>query len=100
MPPQQATRPNRRPRNRGPNSRREPSQHRDFALPGSEWLFVKLYCPRNLENDVVPESMLTFAENVVAAGLADSWFFIRYSDPDSHIRLRFHGSPQRLTGQL
>jgi thiopeptide-type bacteriocin biosynthesis protein len=61
---------------------------------------VKLYCPRNLENDVVPESMLTFAENVVAAGLADSWFFIRYSDPDSHIRLRFHGSPQRLTGQL
>jgi lantibiotic biosynthesis protein len=68
--------------------------------PGSQWLFVKLYCPRNLENDVVPESMLTFAENVVAAGLADSWFFIRYSDPDSHIRLRFHGSPQRLSGQL
>jgi len=76
----------------GPASRLRP--------PGSEWLFVKLYCPRNLENDVVPESMLTFAENVVAAGLADSWFFIRYSDPDSHIRLRFHGSPQRLTGQL
>jgi thiopeptide-type bacteriocin biosynthesis protein len=68
--------------------------------PGSEWLFVKLYCPRNLENDVVPESMLTFAENVVAAGLADSWFFIRYSDPDPHIRLRFHGSPQQLSGQL
>jgi thiopeptide-type bacteriocin biosynthesis protein len=68
--------------------------------PGSEWLFVKLYCPRNLENDVIPASMLTFAENAAAAGLADSWFFIRYSDPDSHIRLRFHGSPQRLTGQL
>jgi thiopeptide-type bacteriocin biosynthesis protein len=68
--------------------------------PGSEWLFVKLYCPRNIENDVIPESMLTFAENVVAAGLADSWFFIRYSDPDSHIRLRFHGSPQQLTGRL
>jgi thiopeptide-type bacteriocin biosynthesis protein len=68
--------------------------------PGSEWLFVKLYCPRNLENDLVPESMLTFTGNVVAAGLADSWFFIRYSDPDSHIRLRFRGSPQRLTSQL
>jgi thiopeptide-type bacteriocin biosynthesis protein len=68
--------------------------------PGSEWLFVKLYCPRNLENEVAPESMLTFAENAVAAGLADSWFFIRYSDPDPHIRLRFHGSPQRLRNQL
>jgi thiopeptide-type bacteriocin biosynthesis protein len=61
---------------------------------------VKLYCPRNIENELVPESMLTFAENAVAAGLADSWFFIRYSDPDPHIRLRFHGSPRRLTGQL
>jgi thiopeptide-type bacteriocin biosynthesis protein len=61
---------------------------------------VKLYCPRSLENDVIPESMLTFADNVVTAGLADSWFFIRYSDPDPHIRLRFHGSPPRLTGQL
>ncbi len=68
--------------------------------PGSEWLFAKLYCPRSLENDVVPESMLTFADNAIAAGLADSWFFIRYSDPDSHIRLRFHGSPQRLATQL
>jgi thiopeptide-type bacteriocin biosynthesis protein len=71
-----------------------------LSPPGSEWLFAKLYCPRNLENDVVPESMLRFAENAVAAELADSWFFIRYSDPDSHLRLRFHGSPQRLTGQL
>ena len=68
--------------------------------PGSEWLFLKLYCPRSLENEIVPESMLTFAENALSAGLADSWFFIRYSDPDPHIRLRFHGAPQQLTGHL
>jgi thiopeptide-type bacteriocin biosynthesis protein len=68
--------------------------------PGSEWLFVKLYCPRNLEDDVISGSMSTFAENVTASGLADSWFFIRYADPDAHLRLRFHGPPERLTGQL
>ena len=68
--------------------------------PGSEWLFVKLYCPRNLEDDVICESMLTFADNATASGLADSWFYVRYSDPDAHIRLRFHGSPDRLSGQL
>lgn len=44
--------------------------------------------------------MLTFAENATASGLADSWFYIRYTDPDAHIRLRFRGSPDRLSGQL
>ena len=65
--------------------------------PGSEWLFAKLYCPRNFEDDVICESMLTFADNATASGLADSWFYVRYSDPDAHIRLRFHGSPDRLS---
>jgi thiopeptide-type bacteriocin biosynthesis protein len=68
--------------------------------PGSEWLFVKLYCPRRLENDVISDAMFGFAEKAVASGLADSWFFIRYSDPEPHIRLRFHGTPERLTAHL
>jgi lantibiotic biosynthesis protein len=68
--------------------------------PGSEWLFVKLYCPRNFENDVLADSLPPFANNAIAAGLADSWFFIRYADPDTHIRLRFHGNPERLKGLL
>ena len=73
--------------------------HRTYP-PGSEWLFTKLYCPRDVEDDVISGSMLTFAENAVASGLADSWFFIRYSDPEPHLRLRFHGAPERLTRQL
>jgi len=76
----------------GPASRLHP--------PGSDWLFVKLYSPRNHEEDLIAESMRTFAENVIGSGLADSWFFIRYSDPDAHLRVRFHGSPERLTGHL
>ena len=44
--------------------------------------------------------MFVFAENAVASGLADSWFFIRYSDPEPHIRLRFHGAPERITEHL
>jgi thiopeptide-type bacteriocin biosynthesis protein len=68
--------------------------------PGSEWLFVKLYCPRKLDNDVISESIQVFAEKAIASGLASSWFFVRYSDPESHLRLRFHGSPERLTAHL
>lgn len=68
--------------------------------PGSEWLFVKLYGPRNLEDALISGSLHTFAENAVSSGLADSWFYIRYTDPDTHLRLRFHGSPERLTSLL
>lgn len=68
--------------------------------PGSEWLFVKIYCPRNVEDDLISESMRTFSQNVTASGLANEWFFLRYADPEPHLRLRFHGSPERLTNQL
>lgn len=68
--------------------------------PGSDWLFAKLYCPSHTEDDVIAESMRVFSSNAVAAGLAESSFFIRYADPDPHIRLRFHGTADRLTGQL
>ncbi len=68
--------------------------------PGSSWLFVKLYCPSGSEDRLIAGSMLDFARNAVASELADSWFFIRYADPDTHIRLRFHGEPERLTGHL
>ena len=32
----------------------------------------------------------------LTAGGSDQWFFIRYGDPDWHLRLRIHGAPGRL----
>jgi thiopeptide-type bacteriocin biosynthesis protein len=68
--------------------------------PGSEWLFAKLYCPRTFEEDLIAGPVRTFCEFVRAAGLAEEWFFIRYSDPDPHLRMRFHGAPELLVSQL
>jgi thiopeptide-type bacteriocin biosynthesis protein len=68
--------------------------------PGSEWLFAKLYCPRALEEDVLNGAMLDFVEEEMAAGLASEWFFLRYADPDPHIRLRLRGEPATLTTRL
>jgi thiopeptide-type bacteriocin biosynthesis protein len=39
-------------------------------------------------------------ERALSAGAADRWFFIRYGDPDWHLRLRFHGHPARLAGEV
>jgi thiopeptide-type bacteriocin biosynthesis protein len=57
---------------------------------GSEWLYFKLYSgPKTLENILVCEiyPMLT---DLIKNNLIDSFFFIRYTDPHYHIRLRLH----------
>ena len=36
------------------------------------------------------------AASLVASGTCDGWFFVRYADPDPHIRVRWHGEPDRL----
>jgi thiopeptide-type bacteriocin biosynthesis protein len=68
--------------------------------PGSEWLFVKLYCTNTFEEDLIAYPLRIFTEEALASGLAEDWFFIRYNDPDPHLRLRFRGEPECLTGQL
>lgn len=68
--------------------------------PGSEWLFVKLYCSNDLQNDLILGPVRNFSELVLTRGLANNWFFLRYTDPNPHIRLRFRGSPDHLRSQL
>jgi thiopeptide-type bacteriocin biosynthesis protein len=68
--------------------------------PGSAWMFVKLYCSSHREDALIGGSLQEFADNVIASELADSWFFIRYGDPEAHLRVRFHGQPERLSNQL
>ncbi len=67
---------------------------------GSDWLFVKLYCGRDLQEDLIGTALRKFAQDVITNKLADDWFFLRYADPEPHLRLRFHGDPTILTRQL
>src|SRR5829696_1143248 len=68
--------------------------------PGSEWLYLKLYGPREDEDELLAGPVRELAEAAVRDGLASGWFFLRYGDPDPHLRLRFRGDPGRLTGRL
>ncbi|MCW3474785.1 lantibiotic dehydratase [Limobrevibacterium gyesilva] len=68
--------------------------------PGSAWLFAKLYCARAFEDDLLTGPVAELCQQALAMGAADDWFFIRYADPDPHLRLRFHGDPVRLIGEL
>jgi thiopeptide-type bacteriocin biosynthesis protein len=68
--------------------------------PGSDWLFVKLYCPAVLEEEFLVGPVRDFCHEVSRRRLTDGWFFVRYADPDPHIRLRFRGDPNRLLTEL
>ena len=68
--------------------------------PGSDWLYLKLYGPREEEDELLAGPVRELAEAAVGDGQAEGWFFLRYGDPDPHLRLRFRGMPGRLTGEL
>ncbi|MFI5105492.1 MAG: thiopeptide-type bacteriocin biosynthesis protein, partial [Terriglobales bacterium] len=63
---------------------------------GSDWLFAKLYCSPSHADRLLLELVQPLAADVMSAGLADRWFFLRYGDPNWHLRLRFHGNPALL----
>jgi class I lanthipeptide synthase len=77
-----------------------PSAGDRLRPPGSDWLFVKLYGARDDEENLLTGPIHGFCQFATGSGLADRWFFLRYSDPDSHLRLRFGGSPARLVTEL
>lgn len=68
--------------------------------PGSEWLYAKLYTGAVTADAVLCETVTPLVRSVLESGAADQWFFIRYADPHWHLRLRFHGNPERLHGEV
>ncbi len=60
-----------------------------FAL-GSEWLYYKIYCGAKTADYILTEKLKPIADKLIDEGVIDKWFFIRYSDPDIHLRFRLH----------
>jgi thiopeptide-type bacteriocin biosynthesis protein len=73
---------------------------RRVKLPGSDWLYVKLYTALSIEDDLLVGPIRELASGSREAGMIERWFFVRYADPQSHIRLRFQGVPLTLSERL
>ena len=69
-------------------------QVRESFPPGSEWLYAKLYTGTSTADAVLRDVVLPVVREARAA--FDHWYFIRYADPDWHVRVRFHGEPEAL----
>jgi lantibiotic biosynthesis protein len=57
--------------------------------PGSEWLFVKVYLPKDRMDSLLVEDLAPLLGQIEDAKMAAEWFFIRYADPGTHLRLRW-----------
>ncbi len=66
-----------------------PGVRRTFP-PGSDWLYAKVYTGASTADRILCASITPLIERFRAAGLIDAWFFVRYSDPDWHLRVRLH----------
>lgn len=58
-------------------------------MPGSKWLYVKIYTGMKTADDILTNAILPVSRQLIKNGKIEKWFFIRYADPDYHLRIRF-----------
>ncbi|MFF0573052.1 lantibiotic dehydratase [Streptosporangium saharense] len=67
-------------------------------VPGGDWIFAKLYVAEDRQDELLTEQLPVLLGAVGTD--AGRMFFIRYRDPDAHLRVRFHGERAVLNGRV
>jgi len=67
----------------------EKTVNKTFSI-GTEWIYYKIYCGVKTADVVLLQVIKPICANLLKDKCIDKWFFIRYADPDPHLRLRFH----------
>jgi thiopeptide-type bacteriocin biosynthesis protein len=79
---------------------RAPTSERRTFLPGSEWLYAKLYTGTATADHVLVRAISPLVARLKKMPGVQSWFFVRYGDPDWHLRFRCRGEPSRLDREV
>lgn len=56
--------------------------------PGSDWVYFKLYGGYRSLEKVLTTTLAPLLNSYAGGEEVEKWFFIRYSDPEAHLRLR------------
>lgn len=64
-------------------------ENRKFG-PGTEWLYLKIYTGIKTSDLILEETIQSLTEYFRENNYISKWFFIRYYDPKSHLRIRFY----------
>jgi len=82
-----------------PSPRPRPISEARAFLPGSEWLYARIYSGEVAADAVLARHLAPLARGLMKRGVADQWFFIHYADPAPHLRLRLRGEPKKLAAR-
>ncbi|MFS4449038.1 thiopeptide-type bacteriocin biosynthesis protein [Maribacter sp. 2307UL18-2] len=66
-----------------------PSQVQRKFILGSKWVYYKIYCGPGTTDSVLTKAILPVVHQLKMEEVVEKWFFIRYSDPSHHLRVRF-----------
>ena len=69
-----------------------------FALPGEGWLYAKLYAAPETHDALLAAPLPALLSEV--GGHLTGWHFLRYRDPEPHLRLRLAGDPEALRAEV
>ncbi|MGD1838166.1 MAG: thiopeptide-type bacteriocin biosynthesis protein [Nitrososphaeraceae archaeon] len=61
---------------------------RNFII-GDKWLYFKIYTGTKTSDRLLSNEIINISEQLTSKEYVDKWFFIRYADPNYHIRLRY-----------
>ncbi|MGW0519289.1 lantibiotic dehydratase, partial [Crossiella sp. NPDC003009] len=69
-------------------------------LPGGRWSFLKLYGGVRRQDEVIAGPLRELVAQLREQALIDRWFYIRYLDPEPHLRLRFRAADTEAAHQV
>lgn len=61
----------------------------DVYFIGDEWLYYKIYYGKKASDIILTDLVGPLAKLLLDDNQISKWFFIRYSDPEQHLRVRF-----------
>lgn len=72
---------------------------RSFIL-GDEWLYFKIYTGYKTSETLIREAISPLINQLFNEQIIDKWFFIRFTDPKYHIRIRFHLNDNKRVSEV
>jgi thiopeptide-type bacteriocin biosynthesis protein len=68
--------------------------------PSSQWLYLKLCAHQEDEDELIGNHVFKIMSNLSDEGAIDSWFFVRYADPRTQLRVRLHGASKAISAMI
>jgi thiopeptide-type bacteriocin biosynthesis protein len=70
------------------------------SLPGEKWKYLKIYTGEASADKLIANYLAPLANKLKEDGKIERWFFIRYLDPDFHLRIRLKLVNEYQTDEL